>query len=97
MRWASRPYDDSAWEGKPVALMGASPGMLGTARAQYHLRQVFVTLNMYPLNDPEVMIANASKRFDEQGNLTDEGTREHIRKLVESLVAWTRQLQKART
>jgi chromate reductase, NAD(P)H dehydrogenase (quinone) len=94
--WASRPYDDSAWDGKPVAIMGASPGMLGTARAQYHLRQVFVTLNMYPLNDPEVMIANASKRFDDQGNLTDEGTREHIRKLVQSLVTWTRQLQKAR-
>ncbi|HUJ11084.1 MAG TPA: NAD(P)H-dependent oxidoreductase [Verrucomicrobiae bacterium] len=94
--WASRPYGDSAWDGKPVAIMGASPGMLGTARAQYHLRQVFVTLNMYPLNDPEVMIANASKRFDEQGNLTDEDTRQYIRKLIESLIAWTRQLQKAR-
>lgn len=77
--------------------MGASPGMLGTARAQYHLRQSFVFLNMYPLNRPEVMIANASKRFDEQGNLTDEDTRERIRKLVHSLVTWTRQLQKART
>jgi chromate reductase len=94
--WASRPYGDSAWDGKPVAIMGASPGMLGTARAQYHLRQTFVFLNMYPLNKPEVMIANASKRFDEQGNLTDEDTREHIRKLVQSLVTWTRQLQKAR-
>ncbi len=94
--WASRPYDDSAWDGKPVALMGASPGMLGTARAQYHLRQVLVTLNMHPLNEPEVMIANASKRFDDQGNLTDENTREYIRKLVQSLVTWTRQLQKAR-
>jgi chromate reductase len=94
--WASRPYGDSAWDGKPVAIMGASPGMLGTARAQYHLRQTFVFLNMYPLNKPEVMIANASKRFDEQGNLTDEDTREHIRKLIQSLVTWTRQLQKAR-
>jgi len=95
--WASRPYGDSAWDGKLVAIMGASPGMLGTARAQYHLRQTFVFLNMYPLNKPEVMIANASKRFDEQGNLTDEDTREHIRKLIQSLVTWTRQLQKART
>jgi chromate reductase len=95
--WASRPYGDSAWDGKPVAIMGASPGMLGTARAQYHLRQSFVFLNMYPLNRPEVMIANASERFDEQGNLTDEDTRKHIRKLLQSLVTWTRQLQKART
>ncbi len=94
--WASRPYGDSAWEGKPVAVMGASPGTLGTARAQYHLRQVFVFLNMYPLNRPEVMIARADERFDAQGNLTDESTREHIRKLVAALAAWTRQLQKAR-
>ena len=78
----------------PVAIMGASPGMLGTARAQYHLRQMFVFLNMHPLNRPEVMIANADDRFDERGNLTDESTREHIRKLLLSLVEWTRKLQR---
>jgi len=93
--WASRPYGDSAWDGKPVAIMGATPGMLGTARAQYHLRQVFVTLNMHALNKSEVLIANASDRFDEQGNLTDQKTRDHIKKLVDALVKWTRQLQKA--
>ena len=94
--WASRPYGDSAWNGKPVAVMSASPGMLGAARAQYHLRQCFVFLNMYPLNNPEVMIANAPDLFDEQGNLTDQDTRDRIKKLVEALVKWTRQLQKAR-
>jgi chromate reductase len=51
--WASRPYGDSAWNGKPVAVMGASIGTIGTARAQYHLRQVFVFLNMLPINQPE--------------------------------------------
>ncbi len=95
--WASRPYGDNAWDGKPVAMMGASPGMLGTARAQYHLRQCFVFLNMYPLNKPEVMINNCTERFDEQGNLSDEDTREHIRKLIHALANWTRQLQKARS
>jgi chromate reductase len=95
--WASRPYGDNAWDGKPVAIMGASMGSLGTARAQYHLRQTFVFLNMYPLNKPEVMISNASERFDENGNLTDEDTRRHIRKLLEALAVWVRQLQKART
>ena len=94
--WASRPYGDSAWDGKPVAIMGASVGALGTARAQYHLRQCFVFLNMYPLNRPEVMIANAAQRFDDKGNLTDDDTREHIEKLIEALAQWTRQLQKAR-
>jgi chromate reductase len=88
--WASRPYGDSAWEGKPVAIMGASVGPQGTSRAQYHLRQVFVFLNMFPLNRPEVMITNATQRFDESGNLVDEDTRAHIRKLLEALVSWTK-------
>jgi chromate reductase len=88
--WASRPYGDSAWEGKPVAVMGASIGAQGTSRAQYHLRQVFVFLNMYPLNRPEVMIANAAQRFDEKGNLKDEETRSHIQNLLAALVAWAK-------
>ena len=90
--WGSRPYGDSAWEGKPVAVMGASIGTLGTARAQYHLRQVFVFLDMHPVNRPEVMIATASSKFDAEGNLTDEKTKELIGQLLESLVDWTRQL-----
>lgn len=90
--WASRPYGDSAWGGKPVALMGVSVGKLGTARAQYHLRQVFVFLDMYPLNKPEVMIGPAGEVFDEQGQLKDERTREQIRKQLDALVKWTRRL-----
>jgi chromate reductase len=90
--WASRPYGDSAWNGKPVAVMGASIGTIGTARAQYHLRQVFVFLNMLPINQPEVMISNAGERFDAQGNLTDETTRKLIRQLLQRLADWTRQL-----
>ncbi|HSW14921.1 MAG TPA: NAD(P)H-dependent oxidoreductase [Solimonas sp.] len=90
--WASRPYGDSAWSGKPVAVMGVSAGKLGTARAQYHLRQVFVFLDMYPLNKPEVMIGPASEVFDAQGQLSDAKTREHIRKQLEALVKWTRRL-----
>ena len=46
--WASRPYGDNSFEGKPVGIMSASTGMLGGARAQYHLRQMFVFLDMYP-------------------------------------------------
>jgi len=91
--WASRPYGDSAWVGKPVAVMGASVGMLGTARAQYHLRQMFVFLNMHAVNQPEVMISQATKRFDEQGNLTDETSRKLIQQLLQELVRWTKLLQ----
>src|SRR5918998_215420 len=69
--WASRPYGDNAWYGKPAAIMGASTGAIGTARAQYHLRQVFVFLNVYALNEPEVMIGHAGEKFDGAGTLTD--------------------------
>jgi chromate reductase len=94
--WASRPYGDNSWEGKPVAVMGASVGALGTARAQYHLRQVFVFLNMHAVNKPEVMISGAAERFDEQGNLKDENTGKLIRNLLESLVGWAQQLDRGK-
>lgn len=95
--WGSRPYGDNVWDGKPVAVMGASIGMLGTARAQYHLRQVFVFLNMFPLNKPEVMIGNAAGRFDAEGALTDEKTKELIRQLLANLAAWTRRLRQGQS
>jgi len=59
--WCSRPVGDNSWEGKPVAIMSASTGMLGGARAQYHLRQIFVTLDMRPINKPEVMVNFAAR------------------------------------
>jgi len=91
--WASRPYGDNSLEGKPVAIMGASPGMLGTARAQYHLRQSFVFLNMHPLNRPEVMVTFASDKIDKDGKLIDSKTRELIRQLLENLMAWARKIK----
>lgn len=86
--WASRP-PSQPFDGKPIAIMGASPGMLGTARCQYHLRQCFVFLNGMVLNRPEVMISAAHTKFDEDGNLNDSATAEHIQKLLEALVDWT--------
>jgi chromate reductase len=90
--WASRPYGDNAWNGKPAAIMGASVGNIATARAQYHLRQIMVFLNMFPVNQPEVMIGNASERFDAEGNLTHAATRDFIRQLLQNLVEWTRRI-----
>jgi len=91
--WASRPYGDSAWEGKPVAIMGASAGTQGTGRAQYHLRQCFVFLNMYALNRPEVLIASATQKFDDDGNLTDPKTKEYVTQLLTALADWTKKLK----
>jgi chromate reductase len=82
--WASRP-PDQPFEGKPIALMGASPGRFGTARAQYHLRQCFVFLNGLVLNRPEVMISGAAEMFDDRLRLTDEAARGYVGKLLEAL------------
>lgn len=90
--WASRPYGQSAWKGKPAAIMGASVGAIGTARAQYHLRQSLVFLDMPVVNQPEVMIGPASKRFDQQGELTDETSRQLIAQLLEALTSLTRKV-----
>jgi chromate reductase, NAD(P)H dehydrogenase (quinone) len=91
--WASRPYGDNAFESKPVAIMSASTGMLGGARAQYHLRQSFIFLNMRPVNKPEVFVTFAPQKFDANSKLIDEKTREVVKSLIISLVEWTRQLQ----
>lgn len=87
---ASRPYGDSAWTGKPVALMSASISLFGGVRAQYHLRQCFLFLNMDDVKQPEVAIPTATQRFDAQGNLTDETTKKLIAQLLQALVAKAR-------
>jgi len=91
--WASRPYGDNSFEGKPVAIMSASTGMLGGARAQYHLRQTLVSLNMHPINKPEVMVTFAIERIDENGVLRDKETRRLIKELLKSLITWTQKLK----
>ena len=91
--WTSRPYGDNVFEGKPVAIMGASIGNIGTARAQYHLRQCFVFLDMYPINQPEVMIGFAQEKFDKNGNLTDEHAKDRIKELLQELVQWAKTLK----
>ncbi|HJT47085.1 MAG TPA: NAD(P)H-dependent oxidoreductase [Nitrososphaeraceae archaeon] len=90
--WASRPYGDNPFDGKPVAIMSASIGMLGGARAQYHLRQIFVFLNMYPINRPEVIVPFAGDKFDANGNLLDNDTKRFLGQLLQNLAIWTRKL-----
>lgn len=91
--WASRPPDSSVLQGKPVAIMGATPGMTGTARAQLALRQAFLFTETYAVLQPEVLVARAHEKIDGQGRLKDEATRNFIRELLEALVAWTFQLR----
>lgn len=90
--WASRP-PNQPFDDKPVAIMSASGGLLGGARAQYHLRQIGIFMNLRFVNRPEVMIGQAPTKFDAEGNLTDETTKGLIRDLGKALVDWTKRLK----
>jgi chromate reductase len=91
--WASRPPQDSPLRHKPIALMGASPGGFGTVRSQLALRQVCLFMKAYVLLEPEVHVSAARDKFDADGNLTDDTTRETVGTLVAALVEWARRLR----
>jgi chromate reductase, NAD(P)H dehydrogenase (quinone) len=93
--WASRPYGDNAWDGKPCAILSAALSAGGGVRAQYQLRQCFVFLNMEAVVQPEVAIGSAQQRFDEQGNLKDETSKKLIAQLLQNLVTKVRRLRPA--
>jgi chromate reductase, NAD(P)H dehydrogenase (quinone) len=76
--WLSRPPRDSALNGKAAAVMGASPGITGTARGQSQLRQAFVFTNTYALLQPEVLVAHAHEKFDADGRLVHQATRDFL-------------------
>lgn len=86
--WASREPDNHLLAGKPVAIMGAGGGM-GTSRAQYHLRQVCVYLDLHPLNKPEVFCNAFGPSFNENGDLVDEHISDLVKTLMAALEAWT--------
>ena len=90
--WVSRT-DPQPFANKPVAIMGASPGAIGTARAQYDLRKMFVYLDAHLLNKPEVMISAAHTRFDADGKLTDEATRRFLASFLTALRDWIYRLR----
>ena len=84
--WASREPDNALLAGKSVAIIGAGGGM-GTSRAQYHLRQVCVFLDLHPLNKPEVFANAFAGAFDGDGNLTDAKLLKLIAVQMQALVA----------
>jgi chromate reductase, NAD(P)H dehydrogenase (quinone) len=93
--WASRPPKDPPLRRKPIAMMGATTGRYGTARAQAELRKVLAYNDAIVLNRPEVLVANAGETFDEAGELVDEKAREFVRELLVSLGWWARLLRDA--
>lgn len=90
--WASRPAATSALKGIPAGIMGASIGVVGTARAQLALRQAFVFTQTYALAAPEVLVSSAAQKFDAELKLTDEATRKFVREHLVRLEEWSRRL-----
>jgi chromate reductase, NAD(P)H dehydrogenase (quinone) len=93
IEWGNRPSNDNSWDNKPAAIMSASSGPRGGVRAQLHMRQILVDLNMYALNRPLLLVANEDDKFDANMKLIDPQTRETLRNLLVRLEEWTRLLR----
>ena len=91
--WLSRPSGQNSLNEKPCAIIGTSPGMLGSARAQYHLRQILVGLNVHVLNKPEIIVPDGGHKFDATGMLTDAKTIEKLKEMLMELAQWTERLR----
>jgi chromate reductase len=91
--WASRPPATTAMKGIPAGIMGATVGISGTIRAQHHLRQILQFTETHVMLKPEVLIPKAAERFDADGNLTDDSTRDLLRGWMLALDAWVRRMK----
>ncbi len=89
--WASRPWGHSAWRGKPGAIVGTSPGAVGTAAAQQHLRNVLLHLDVTLLGQPEIFLKHDAAAIDADGNILNERTRAYLQGFVDRFAAWVSQ------
>ena len=83
--WASRPWGQNSFAKKPILILGASVGPIGTAVAQNHLKTIMNYLDTHVVGQPEFYMGTAQDKFDATGKLTDESSREHLRKALETL------------
>lgn len=88
--WASRPYGDSAWAGKPAAVCGASPGAIGTAVAQQHLRTTLAYLDMPTLGQPEVFIRFTEDLVGENDEIAQDETRAFLQGFMQRFAEWVK-------
>ena len=88
IEWGNQP--DNSWDGKPAAIISASISLRGGARAQAHLRQIMVDLNMHPINQPQLLLARAGEKFDANLKLVDSASLTTLQSLLDALVEWTR-------
>jgi chromate reductase len=88
--WASRPYGHNSFDGKPTAVISASPGIFGGIAAQDHLKQVLLALNTRLVTQPAVIVSSAHQKIDQDGNLLDPNTKQFMQQLLMNLVNLTR-------
>ena len=91
--WASRPPRGAALDRKPVAIIGASPGITGSARGQSQLRQAFEFTNSYCMPQPELLVYRAHEKFDADGRLVDEATRNYLGRFLASFRDWAARMR----
>lgn len=91
--WASRPSGKCVLNRKPAAIMGCSPGLGGTIRAQHALRQSFVFTETHVMSQPEIKLPSAAPLFDAAGKLTDENTRQHLKKFLDAFALWVKRFK----
>jgi chromate reductase, NAD(P)H dehydrogenase (quinone) len=89
IEWASRPPDDSVLEGKPAAVIGATTGGFGTAKAQLVIRQIATVEGVYFLIEPEIRVARVNTKFDDKGNLIDADLKKQLIEFLEAFSRWT--------
>jgi chromate reductase len=93
--WASRPYNDNSFDDKPVATIGATDGMLGTAVVQYHMREIFSFLNAHPMERPQLFISGISGKLVD-GKIKDEELEKLLLKFIDSLAVWAKRINKSK-
>ncbi len=93
IEWGNRPPGDNSWDGKPAAIVGASSGPRGSVRAQLHLRQIMVDLNLHPINQPQLLLARAQDAFDRDLRLKDQTYRETLKTVLQALKSWTMKIR----
>ncbi|MDB6063499.1 MAG: hypothetical protein JWM78_3602 [Verrucomicrobiaceae bacterium] len=86
--WGSRPWGQSSWKNKPVGIVGSSPGAVGSAAAQSHLRSILVTQDVFLLGAPEVYFVFKPDSIDDQGTVADEGSKKFLKSYTDRFAQW---------
>ena len=92
---ASRPKEKNVFNGKPGAVISVSPGSISGFGANHHLRQMLVFLNVPTMQQPEAYIGHVANMFDQNGNMTNDSTREFLRTFIESYARWVETILKS--